>query len=280
MKTIYISDLDGTLLQPNAELSKKTITILNDLISDGMLFTIATARTIASARIILSDVDLTLPIILMNGVCIYDLKENRYIHIETLQETARKKIISLINDNNLSGFAYAIKDDVLSTYYEHLNTKALLDFYEERVTKYKKPFQQIDNFSLLEQEPLIYFCLMGSKDNLEGILPFLDKISEVNYVFYKDNYTTDTWYLEIFSKYASKYHAIQYLRNMLKPDSVVCFGDNRNDIPLFTASDYKCAVANAVPELKEKADEIIGSNTNNGVVSWLKYNKILASRGL
>lgn len=269
MKTIYISDLDGTLLQPNAELSDKTITILNDLISQGMLFTIATARTIASARTILKDVDIRLPIILMNGVCIYDLKENRYIHVETLQDIARKKIISMIKNNHLAGFAYTINDGVLSTYYENLNTKALKDFYEERVPKYKKPFTQIDDFSLLNQESLIYFCLMGYKEDLERNLNFLEKIPEVNFVFYKDNYSADTWYLEIFSKYASKHHAVQFLRKMINPDSIVCFGDNRNDFSLFTASDYKCAVANAVPELKKIADAVIGSNTDDGVAIWL-----------
>ncbi|HWT27310.1 MAG TPA: HAD hydrolase family protein, partial [Mobilitalea sp.] len=32
MKTLYISDLDGTLLQPNVELSKVTVDILKELI--------------------------------------------------------------------------------------------------------------------------------------------------------------------------------------------------------------------------------------------------------
>ena len=46
---IYISDLDGTLLNSKGELSDKTAEIINKLIKDGMHFTIATARSIYTA---------------------------------------------------------------------------------------------------------------------------------------------------------------------------------------------------------------------------------------
>lgn len=272
MKTLYISDLDGTLLQQDMELSNHTITTLNNLIEQGMLFSIATARTIASVRSILKDVTINLPIILMNGVCIYDLAKEEYINIETLHDDSKRQLISIVKDNNLKGFAYAIHNGVLSTYYENLNTEPLREFYEERVNKYKKPFIQVDDFTSLISEPLIYFCLMDKKENLSEICNLLENLPDLNFVFYKDNYTVDTWYLEIFSKYASKYHALQFIRNYLNIDSIVCFGDNRNDMPLFLGSDYKCAVANAVVELKEKADVIIGSNIEEGVVTWLQSN--------
>jgi hydroxymethylpyrimidine pyrophosphatase-like HAD family hydrolase len=48
-----------------------------------MLFSVATARTIASVKDILKEVTVTMPIILMNGVCIYDLGKNEYINIES-----------------------------------------------------------------------------------------------------------------------------------------------------------------------------------------------------
>jgi hydroxymethylpyrimidine pyrophosphatase-like HAD family hydrolase len=113
---------------------------------------------------------------------------------------------------------------------------------------------------------------LDTKEQLEPIYHIVEAIPDLNCVFYKDNYSPNWWYLEIFSKYASKYHAVKFLRDYLKSDHVVCFGDNRNDLPLFEASDHRLAVANAVPELKEKADEVIESNINNGVARWLKHN--------
>jgi len=53
-KTVYISDLDGTLLTSDAEISAKSAEIINRLISKGMLFTVATARSVSSSKRILS----------------------------------------------------------------------------------------------------------------------------------------------------------------------------------------------------------------------------------
>ncbi len=272
MKTLYISDLDGTLLQPNVELSANTVGILNELISQGMLFTVATARSIASVKPILKELDVSVPVVLMNGVCIYDLKRNDYIKVETLPRESVTRLMELIETYQLKGFAYIIKNGVMSTYYEDLNTKALHDFYQERVTLYQKRFTQIDSFSSLTEEPLIYFSLMDYPEKLEPVYQSLRQIPELNSVFYKDNYSPDLWYLEIYSKSASKYHAVQFLRSYLEPEKVVCFGDNHNDLPLFEASDYKLAVNNAVAALKEKADRVIGCNTEDGVAVWLKEN--------
>jgi Cof subfamily protein (haloacid dehalogenase superfamily) len=272
MKTLYISDLDGTLLHPNVELSEKSITIINELINQGMLFSVATARSIASVKPILQKVAVSVPIVLMNGVCIYDLNLNDYIKVETLPRTSIDLLMTVIRDNNLKGFAYTIKDGVMSTYYEDLNTQALHDFYQERVDRYQKKFIQVDDFTSLSEEPLIYFSLLDQKEHLEPIYHQIEAIPDLNCVFYKDNYSPDLWYLETYSKTASKYHAVQFLRSYLNIDRIVCFGDNRNDLPLFEASDHRIAVGNAVAELQAKADLIIGKNYDDGVATWLHQN--------
>lgn len=49
MKTLYVSDLDGTLLNSDTRLSDATIKTINALVEEGMHFTFATARSITSA---------------------------------------------------------------------------------------------------------------------------------------------------------------------------------------------------------------------------------------
>jgi Cof subfamily protein (haloacid dehalogenase superfamily) len=272
MKTLYISDLDGTLLQPDAWLSQKSVNIINELIDQGMLFSIATARSIASVKSILKDLKINLPIILMNGVCIYDLGKSEYIKVETFPQKSTDALMEIIRINQLKGFVYTIKNGVMATYYEDLNSKALHDFYQERVDRYQKQFIQVDDFTLLSHEPIIYFSLMDHKEILEPIYQLVEAIPDLNCTFYKDNYSPDFWYLEMFSMTASKYHAVQYLRSYLDIDTIVCFGDNRNDLPLFEASDMKIAVGNAVEQLKEKSDLVIGKNYEDGVADWLQQN--------
>lgn len=72
MRTLYVSDLDGTLLDRDQRVSEQTATIINELVASGMLFTVATARSTPSARQVLADLDLRLPAVYMNGVLIVD----------------------------------------------------------------------------------------------------------------------------------------------------------------------------------------------------------------
>jgi HAD superfamily hydrolase (TIGR01484 family) len=79
MKVLYISDLDGTLLNREAELSEYTARHLNELIENGVHISVATARTAATCERILKDVHFNTPIILMNGVLIYDIRRKFYV---------------------------------------------------------------------------------------------------------------------------------------------------------------------------------------------------------
>ena len=84
MKTLYISDLDGTLLNENAVLSKETEDGLNALAQKNVLFSVATARTHATVTKMLANVKISVPVILMNGVCIYDTVNLKPIKIHKI----------------------------------------------------------------------------------------------------------------------------------------------------------------------------------------------------
>lgn len=64
---LYVSDLDGTLLDTHGDFPKAWATRLNRMIDRGLKFTIATARNYDSTHPILRDVELQLPVILFNG---------------------------------------------------------------------------------------------------------------------------------------------------------------------------------------------------------------------
>ena len=62
MKTLYISDMDGTLLQSDGKLSDFTKEKLNDFYKMGIPFSVATARSMISAMPILEGVHFSAPI--------------------------------------------------------------------------------------------------------------------------------------------------------------------------------------------------------------------------
>lgn len=272
MKTLYISDLDGTLLDGNAELSEYTINALNELIAQGVHFSVATARTAETSVFMLERLKINIPVILMNGVLIFDMQGKRYVKKEMLAREKITQILSAMKKVEQTGLMYALSEDELITYYERIYNNALQNFIDERVQKYNKKFVQIDDFANADTD-IIYFCYLDIHENISRLYNEIKTISGLRIEMYQDIYSCDdSWYMEVFNDTASKYNAVEFLRRQYRFDKVIGFGDNLNDLPLFAACDECYAVSNAKDEVKAKATAVIGANTNDGVAKWLEEN--------
>ena len=268
-RTLYISDLDGTLLNKTAELSGHTRDALAGMIADGLNFSVATARTAASAENILADIRFNIPIVLMNGVLIYDTERKRYIRVNALSSRAVGEIIGVLKKLNAAGLMYELKDETPMTYYESLESKPIRDFVEERVTRYYKNFRRVGSFSDVPPENVIYFTLLDSYERVKPVHDILRGLSGIALTMYNDIYDAALWYLEIFSEEASKRSAVEFLRKEYGFEHITGFGDNLNDLPLFEACDRRVAVGNAKTEVKAAADFICLPNDSDGVVKWI-----------
>ena len=312
-KMLYVSDLDGTLLNSDALLNEDVPERLNRLIDKGLCFTVATARTYATVNSIVKDVHLTYPMILMNGVMLYDPISKSCINAEIIERDSVEYILKGRKKFGVTGFAYALspeisketleseiasnfeknlKSDVTSnlkknsntgedkriqksgrkmaTYYEKIATEHMEKFYVERRDVYHKPFSKVEKLEDILGEDIIYFSICYEEEVLRPFYEYLKKDEKLNLNFYKDVYGDGLWYLEISHKNASKYYGIQKLRKLLHPAAITGMGDNLNDIPLFEACDRSCAVGNAHKEVKERADYILDTNLNAGVVKFLE----------
>ena len=271
MKTLYISDLDGTLLNPNAELSAYTKDALNRMIADGLCFSVATARTAASAFKILDGIQWKVPLVLLNGVLIYDFEQKRYVQVLLLSSQTATKIVSTLREINTTGLMYQLKNDEQITYYETLEHKPLRDFIEERKVRYDKVFHKV-SFMNVAMENIIYFTLLDTHKKILLAHEAFSAISDICLSMYKDIYSPNLWYLEIHNNEATKQSGTIYLRETYGFERVIGFGDNLNDLPMFAACDVKVAVENANPEVKAAADYICDTNDNDGVVKWIEEN--------
>ena len=72
MRTLFVSDLDGTLLDAEGRLSNRTRTVLRRMEEEGELITYATARSIQSARIVTEGWMPALPVIVYNGTMLVE----------------------------------------------------------------------------------------------------------------------------------------------------------------------------------------------------------------
>lgn len=269
---LYVSDLDGTLLNSNALLNEDVPERLNRLIDKGLCFTVATARTYATVNSIVKDVHLIYPMILMNGVMIYDPVNKSCINAEIIERDSVEYILKGRKKFGVTGFAYALSPETsqMATYYEKIATEHMEKFYVERRDVYHKPFSKVEQLEDILGEDIIYFSICYDEEVLRPFYEYLQRDEKLNLNFYKDVYGDGLWYLEISHKNASKYHGVQKLRAMLQPDAITGMGDNLNDIPLFEACDRCCAVGNAHKEVKERADYVLDTNLNAGVVKFLE----------
>jgi len=268
--TLYISDLDGTLLNDAAELSAYSARCLNELIADGLNFSVATARTPFSAGKILSGLTLNMPIVLLNGVIVQDKANDGFIKVCRIEPDTVMAVVEMLRKFKMTGFLYAIRDGGLVTYYESVDRKPLRDFMEERKTRYYASFRQAESFSEVSAGSVIYFSLLDTAEMLRPVHEALSALPDLNLTLYKDTYTRDLWFLEMFGVEASKYNAVKYLREACGFGRIVGFGDNYNDLPMFEACDVRVATANAKPEVKAAADFICDTNENDGVIKWIQ----------
>ncbi len=67
MRTLYVTDLDGTLLNRQDRISEHSVRIIKDLVEAGMLFTYATARSLSSASVVAAGLPASIPVIVYNG---------------------------------------------------------------------------------------------------------------------------------------------------------------------------------------------------------------------
>lgn len=269
MKTLYVSDLDGTLLNSDVQISEKSLNILNSLIYEGLLFSAATARSIASVRPITEKLNLNLPVVLMNGVFVCDVKKKQNLFSAGIDSRAAEKIIQLTEEAGETPFLYCENGDELLIYFTDLPLPEHKEYYAQRKKLTDKKFCPVDRLKIKENETPVYFSFLNFYDNLK---PLYDKISampDVSCVFYKDSYTESLWFLEIFSNKSSKPHGIEFIRKMTGADRVVVFGDNLNDIPMFKAADECYAVENAREEVKKIATGIIDNNNYDGVAKYI-----------
>ncbi len=267
-KTLFVSDLDGTLLKSDGTLSPETAAAINDMAAKGLKFSFATARSYHTAMQAASSITAHLPLILHNGVFIKDSVSGERLVVNLLDDVPF--IRKVLAENKIHPIVYTLNGDTEKyTYVPELLSPEAAEFQATRINDPRD--NPISDAERIWEGEIFYVLCIGKEDILR---PAYEKLrNKYNCIFAEDYYSHEMW-LEILSPSASKASALLKLRNLLGCERTVVFGDAANDIPMFEAADEAYAVENAIPELKALATGIIGSNDNGAVVKWLSENVI------
>ncbi len=267
MKTLYLSDLDGTLLRSDGSLSPFTRDAISLLSREGALFSFATARTYATVIPMFRHVDLRRPLVLMNGVVLYDPVEKKTLRHHALPVEIGHKAEEVFAKYGKNPMLYFETDSTMRVEYKSLCNEPQRNYVAQRDHFYNKGFEQVERYHF-DKGDFLYIVTLDYKDEIEPIYREMRLLPGVHFTFYEDNYT-DCYFLEGMRSDVSKATGAAEVKDLVGADRIVAFGDNLNDLPLFELADESYAVANAHPALKERATGVLGSNDADAVARFL-----------
>jgi len=270
MKTLYLTDLDGTLLRSDQQLSDYTTRTINNLTQSGVHFSYATARSQVSASRVTGGLATPLPVICYNGGFIFDGKTKEILQAHYFTQTEMEYLVPLLAQHGVSPIAYAfINSNEHFSFIEENADDGMKFFLNSRVgDPRRRPVQNTDE---LYHGNVFYLTCISNVAQLSLLHEVITADKRFYTVYHKDIYSDARW-CEIMPAQATKAAAALQLKSMLGCEKLVVFGDGINDIPLFTVADESYAMANAEPELKEIATAVIDSNDNDGVAKWMDNN--------
>ena len=269
---LFISDLDGTLLLPNGTFPEEFKYRLNKLISDGMRFTIATARNYDSAHPILKGLDIKFPVVLFNGVYLADFHSGEILeHTQFIDKTVIDSMLNLAKINKIEPFIYTFGNQHQVYYRKATNTGSTA--YLNSLKKDDR-VRQVSEFVFQEDENISGFLLIGTLENLNPIYHGLKEnhFDHLSLYFAEDVSMKGYYWLQSFHQQANKGNMVERLVKRLNfpLSKTLVFGDYLNDLDMFRVARYSVAMDNALPEVKKSANKIIGHNSQGAVLDFLE----------
>lgn len=250
---LVVSDMDGTLLNSNHEVSDEFFELFKKLKEKNILFCAASGRQHNSIIERLNAIKDDIYVIAENGGI---AKKGKQVLLSNFLEP--KKVIQLIPIlRKIKGSNIILCCDG-NAFIESKDEHFIALFKE-----YYHSFQQVDNLiEIAKTTPIFKIAVYHFESSEEFIYPEIQHLK--NKVLLK--VSGQNW-LDISDEKANKGNALKYLQQLLnisKTETIV-FGDYHNDIEMMQESDFSFSMKNAHKDIKKIAKYTTESNDDLGV---------------
>lgn len=208
-KTLYVTDLDGTLIRDDKSFSSKTASIVNSLIGKGVLITYATARSINSAAVITKGINFQLPVITLNGTIIVNPQTGEQ-DIAMFSKEDLKELRQRIKKSRIPVSVTSYTGGKEKKLYLKGRTNEGFDDYLKSHAGDKR-FQPADTEDIFYSGKICYFSFIADREELEPLYMQVKDSSRWTCNYQQDNYRKEYW-LEISPVNATKAKAIQKIQ--------------------------------------------------------------------
>ncbi len=263
---LIVSDIDGTLVNSENELSPQLKQVVKKLQDNNIYFSLASQRVHSSIYPIATELDIKVPFISLNGSLIQDSEgkivlnksviDKKYV-VKALKLAERYYVkIALCHNDEI---VYTEDNSVIKDFMSRLGTTYTL------IKSYDKYLDDVLEIIMSGNDKKIMKHIHGKMVPPFG---FFLRVKYNRSQSFKGVYNVD-----VIRKGINKRTGLNILAKYLKlkKDEVMVFGDWYNDRDLFQFGGTNIALKNAVDELKDLADYVTDkSNEENGVGEFLK----------
>lgn len=230
--TLFVSGVDGILVNRENRISAFSKVELNRMIEDGLKFTISTVRTPASLLEPLADIHFKYPVIVMDGAAIYDVNKSEYVKEYVISGETSTELIELMHSFELHPYTNVIIDDTLLIYYEDMTDEVNNNLVAKLRTS---PYRNYIKRKYSGDENVAYFMIL---DRTEKIEKFNEALEDKGYYdrFKILKYQSEDYpgysYIKIYNKNSSKERMLAYLKETYGIKDVTTFGtiDGKYDV--------------------------------------------------
>ncbi|GBU27000.1 hypothetical protein R84B8_00520 [Treponema sp. R8-4-B8] len=270
-------DLDGTTLLPEGVLGDRTKKCLQKLISKGMQIIISTGRAIEASEKYRSAIGTEGPMVFFNGAEIADVPSGKVLHTNLISLDVVDFGADLARELGIHYQVYlpaGISPDTGRQDPKQKWEALLIEKYGPEAEMYYKHtgvsavIKDLKSIASLPLDGCIKGMFIADPSLHDKVRQkfkerFGDKISIMR------SYPT---FLEVMNSGVSKGEGLKITMEHrgLKPEEVIAFGDEENDVPMFPIAGFAGAPENAREKIREQADLIYGPNTEEGLAVYLE----------
>ena len=256
MYRLLAIDLDGTLLasQPYKLITSRTYKALRLAVDAGLIIVIATGQTLSVLQNVCAELPLSAPQIIENGAIIADIHSSAIFHAQLIPPDLILPALSTLRTLGLHRAYHR-----LHQVYVDKDTPRARNWYRPPVP----PVIEVEDVASLYPLTCIKVAGIGDESTLR------EKRRELERLFDGKLYVAQSSFdiLELLHPEVSKGNALSVIAEDLhiKPEEIVAFGDNHNDIGMLQLAGLGVAMGNAHEEVKDAADYVTLSNAEDGV---------------
>ena len=249
---LLLFDLDGTLLKSDKSISYRTISALNKCREKGILIGVSTSRSEQNSLVYLNELKLDILISSSGALVKYGTK---CIYKAEFSQTETNAMIDMAR--SVCGNDSEITIDTIDAHYWNykVDPKKLDKSWGDSI---------YTDFSDFTESSLRMCVEIFEQDKVEKLA---DRLSDCDCIRFSDGY----WY-KFTKKNVTKENAIMKIAEVcgFAIDSIIAFGDDYADIGMLELCGLGVAMGNAIDEVKNKADIVIGSNDEDGIADFIE----------